>query len=450
MSNTFSFAGINGREIRKTVFQTADGKKVLTPKAVTYTATINKVDLTLTYKVGTKLRTIRNKLDGTACYDPTESANHILSEEEVADREDPNRTSDAFLFCEPELDTDAVLPLDMEDKLDRYAWFVAVCNRIAEPDMLEYILENAPKKKNGTLAQRKLTLVAELPVVFSSQMAYFEVVGKPQTEHSMELSILERKFSGEALSRTTENEFLQYMASGKKAAVPKKEFVKLIVEAYQKKTAIEVPAIRMDNGQLAIAAKPYRPLSDYKCLTGNDKQGYEIILPKDIEPCQINHGKVPIFVESLLEVDHLGLKAGWSSLSDTVQYIRTRNKKFLMYAEVELTGGTGKEIPKRSLTENFIAEYMYQLLHAVEELNEKISDPGFAQYVVDHAKYKKDGTLNQSSMISLKISTSPVIGREIPLVYIRIDCINRANDHLKIQYGVRSNTDDTWSEYRES
>lgn len=121
-----------------------------------------------------------------------------------------------------------------------------------------------------------------------------------------------------------------------------------------------------------------------------------------------------------------------------------------MYAEVKLTGGTGKEIPKRSLTENFIAEYMYQLLHAVEELNEKISDPGFAQYVVDHAKYKKDGTLNQSSMISLKISTSPVVGRDIPLVYIQIDCLNRANDHLEIQYCVKTNQDDTWSEYTES
>lgn len=32
--------------------------------------------------------------------------------------------------------------------------------------MLAFILENAPKKKNGTFAKNKLTIIAALPIVF--------------------------------------------------------------------------------------------------------------------------------------------------------------------------------------------------------------------------------------------------------------------------------------------
>ena len=446
MASAFSATGINGQEVRKTVFLTADAKKVLTPKTVTHTATVDKVDLTLTYKVGTKLKAIRQELSSTACYDPSESVDHILSEEEVADRIDPNRTSDAFMFCEPELDTDAVSPLAMEDKLDRYAWFVAICNRVAEQDMLEYILENAPKKKNGTFAKNKLTVVAALPIVFYAEMSYYEIVGKAKTDNTLELSIQERKFSDEELFRATENVYLKYIASGKKSSVQKTEYVKLFLEGH-KKTVIEVPTILMEDGRLAIAAKPYRAISDFQCVVGDDKKGYKIILPKNIEPCQINHEGKTIYVDSNLEAGYCGLNAIWSNLSETVQYIRTRNKKLHERAVITITGNNVREIPERYLSEFFIAEYFYQLLFAVDDLHRKVNDPSFVQYVVDNATYKRDGTLNRGNKGTQKIYTVPTEGRTVPLVRIRLECSNRENDKIHIIYWTELDRFDTWSEY---
>ena len=442
-------AGIDAKDARKTVFLTPDAKKVLTPEAVTHTATVGQAELTLSYKVGTKLKAIRKELGNSGCYAAEACVDHILSAEEVADREDPNRTSDAFLFCEPELDTDAISPLTMEDKLDRFACFVAVCNRIAEPDMLEYILENAPKKKNGTLAKNKLTVIAALPIVFGAEMRYYEIVGKAKTDNSMELSVHERRFSDEELFRATENVYLKYITSGKKATVHKKQYVKLLLEAYNKRSAIEVPAVLMEDGRLAIDAKPYRAISDFSCVVGDDKKGYEIILPKNITPCQINHEGKTVYVDSDLEADYLGLKAIWSSLGETVQYIRTRNKKLRERALITITGNNIGEIPERYLSELFIAEFFYQLLFSVDDLHHKVNDPSFAQYIVDNATYKRDGTLNRGNKGTQKIYTVPTEGRTVPLVRIRLECSNKENDKIHIIYWTEKDRSDTWSEYSE-
>ena len=129
-------AGIDGKGARKTVFLTTDAKKVLTPKAVTYSAVQGKLELAVSYKVGTKLKSIRQAIDSNRCYASEACVDYILSGEEAADRLDPNRGSDAFMYAEPELDEEKVTALTEEEKLDRYAWFVAVCNRIADSNVL--------------------------------------------------------------------------------------------------------------------------------------------------------------------------------------------------------------------------------------------------------------------------------------------------------------------------
>lgn len=238
----------------------------------------------------------------------------------------------------------------------------------------------------------KLTVITALPIVFGAEMRYYEIVGKAKTDNTLELSIQERRFSDEELFLATENVYLKYITSGKKATVHKKQYVKLLLEAYNKRSAIEVPAVLMEDGRLAIDAKPYRAISDFSCVVGDDKKGYEIILPKNITPCKINHEGKTVYVDSDLEADYLGLKAIWSSLGETVQYIRTRNKKLRERALITITGNNIGEIPERYLSELFIAEFFYQLLFSVDDLHHKVNDPSFAQYIVDNATYKRDGT----------------------------------------------------------
>ena len=117
-------------------------------------------------------------LDNANNYPPEESFGFILSGEEVADRKDPERRSDEFMYAAPELDTEKVRTLSMDEKMDRFAWFVSICNRLTDPKLLELIIERAPKKKDGTFARNRLTVIAAMPVVFSPYMNYYEVVGK--------------------------------------------------------------------------------------------------------------------------------------------------------------------------------------------------------------------------------------------------------------------------------
>lgn len=53
---------------------------------------------------------------------------------------------------------------------------------------------------------------------------------------------------------------------------------------------IQIPAIKMETGEVAIATEPYRPISSFRCITGNESDGFVIRDPvlKDrvISPCK--------------------------------------------------------------------------------------------------------------------------------------------------------------------
>ena len=320
-----TLAGIDGNKVRDTVFLSSDGKKVLTPKESTVTSTIGKAELTVTYKVGTKLKAIRQALDRSGCYSPEEAVHHILSGEEVADREDPNRTSDAFMFAEPELDEKMVTPLDVEEKLNRYAWFVEICNRVADQEVLSYILENAPKKKNGTFAKNRLTVVAAMPVVFGTYMSYYEIVGKAKNDCFLELSVQERTFSEDEWVKTKDNIFLSFLENGNEEGDLPRTKVKISHKRRDTKTTIEIPAVRLSNGKLAIDAMPYRPISEFACVAGDDKKGYEILEPKapDISFVWANGHKENVHWDI---PSTRGIWVIWAYLDEPAKYIRTGKK----------------------------------------------------------------------------------------------------------------------------
>lgn len=208
-------AGVDGKEARKAVFKDEDGRKVVTPKPVTRSVVCGNVELTVSFKIGRKLTSVRDELYRESIYAAEDCIGSIISGEEWAYRMDPQCHSDAFMFTEPMLDEEKVTPLDMEEKLDRYAIFVDIVNKAAEPEVLDFILENAPKKKNGTFAKNKLTVIAAYPVVIShgGSMRYFELVGKAKTDNLLEITVQERGFSPEEWKRTKENVYLNYIES---------------------------------------------------------------------------------------------------------------------------------------------------------------------------------------------------------------------------------------------
>ena len=409
-----------------------------------------KAELTVIYKVGTKLKEIRQLLDGNRCYAAEECLDHILSGEEVADREDPNRRSDAFLYAEPELDEEKVSALGMEEKLDRFAWFVTVANKVAQEDVLAFILENAPKKKNGTFAKNKLTVVAALPIVFGSYLGYYEIVGKAKTDNRIEIMIQERRFSEDEWIRSKENIYLHYMAGEceRDSAKPIPRKIKISHVHSEKKTTIEIPAIQMEDGQLAIDAKPYRPISSFPCVKGNDQKGYEIIEPPCPAISNVCYNGLTTDLRWELPKSPGGIWVVWSYLDEPAKYIRTGKKAYLMRTEIFTGVRNSEKIPERCLTENYIAENAYQLLCIIEILNKYLAKPTLMEEIAEHIKRDQDGTLTRYGVVETALPDIP--GRKRPLVSCSLMLLNQSDGTVEVNYRLHRRKGDDWSEYKEN
>ena len=127
----------------------------------------------------------------------------------------------------------------------------------------------------------------------------------------------------------------------------------------------------MENGELAINAKPYRAVSSFSCLSGNDKKGYEIHNPIDVSERVVNcNGKIRKVWSEFSESSSHEISFAWSSLSDMAGYIRTGKQKYIDGAKDCACCGRKNDIPSRCLTENYISEYAYQLLFVLDTIRE--------------------------------------------------------------------------------
>lgn len=434
--------GISVKDAREKVFLSADAKKVLTPKKTMHSATIDGKELSITYRVGKELEQIRDVLDYAQNYPPEESFGFILSGEEIADRTDPERRSDAFMYAKPELDTEKVRTLSMDEKMDRFAWFVSICNRLTDPKLLELIIEQAPKKKDGTFARNRLTVIAAMPVVFFSFMDYYEIVGTAKDATHLQLSIRRRTFSEDEWLRTKSNDFLLFIETG---AIPQKpKTVKLWFVHDGKKCAFDVQAVEMENGELAINAKPYRAVSSFSCLSGNDKKGYEIHNPIDVSERMVNcNGKIRKVWSEFSKSSSHEISFAWSRLSDMAGYIRTGKQKYIDGAKDCACCERKNDIPSRCLTENYISEYAYQLLFVLDTINCMVQRPTFPDDVVRVVEKEEN-----PSPYGFSILVPTVPGRKVPIIQASFH-VHRYGDDCKVIYQLLYTRADRYTEYEE-
>ena len=118
-------------------------------------------------------------------YDMYAVAHNTLSVEEIADRDDPDHTSDGFIHVRPEI-IESVKPLSAEEIKNR-ADFIQDCYRIlTDDDMLFGILESAPKREDGLLIKNQYTRLACAGAVSKDYYVY-ELVGYAQSDSMMEI-----------------------------------------------------------------------------------------------------------------------------------------------------------------------------------------------------------------------------------------------------------------------
>lgn len=442
MSQTiYEVANINGREARKTYFLAEDGSKVLLPKNAKYSHSIGDITFTATFNTGKCFEKISKMLECESFYDPAEAVAHILSGTEAFEENDPNYDTDAFLYYSPTLDTKHISEMNMEDVLDRYAWFVKVCHMVSEPDMLKKVIESATKKKNGTFYKNRIVEIAAFPVVISKELIFFELIGKTDNDTNITVTVKKRVFTEDIWIKIKDNNFLSFVDDKNPAT-----FVKFwhyrMHNSKKIKTTIEIQAIKMDDGRLAINTKPYRAISDFKCVKGNDNNGYEIFEPTNINETQIIDGK-KYRIDREVKYKYCGIWSIFEYMEEPILYLRTGKKKYELRADIHLALSDNPENKKRNLTENYFNEELYQLLCVLDDIYDFLHAPDVFEKVAYH--------INKSKNICSYIPVPSCKDRKIPLVTGEIGAMkpNEYEDSIVIFYRVGSRNLDTWSEYED-
>lgn len=283
----FSF-GISSDEAIK---QVINHSKLVVEKDKTYTANVENKEFTVTYHVASKLRSFyRNSLECDACdyeYASEQAVEHILSTEEVNQKYeklygDKFYNSDAYMFSKPELDRDKLDKLDRNQQLERFAYFVMLCNKCADDAVLQLAAELAQKKKDGSFHQRRVLPIGAFMAV-SINCEILEIVAKTVSANELQILIQSRPFDFFEFQKLNDNPFLNLLSSQSNQNPPVKhrENIKTIkIKCHlegvgSKETELHLPVVETKDGKLALNIEPIIPLSDFKCLCGSDRKGYE-------------------------------------------------------------------------------------------------------------------------------------------------------------------------------
>ncbi len=448
MTGKFYDGGIDAKAVRDTVFLQPSGKKIIKIENKTYSTSIKGHKFTVDYKPAAGLKKARNSFEYESGFDPDDASPYIVSSSELGAKYEPNSTSDAYTLTREMLDTEKAPALDEETVLDRYAWFVEICRRFSDDAMLEYVLEQAPKKKDGTLHKGRVTVIAGFPVIISDYLSFFVLAAKAKTDTSLEVSVLERYFSRDLWLETKNSTFIQYMTTGN---APEKEYSATLywqVRYPDKKIKLDIPVIKLEDGSFAVNAYPLRPLHDFACLNGDDKKGYTITFAKAPGSMQISSLGQQLNVSFNLDPAYNGLYGFIDHFSDYLKYYKSRKNKDKERAEYFINGVSlekdRRPIPDRALTEEYLCEAIYQFLTAADDTAAALKDRVFIQAVVDAAKRKKDGALSRFAFKNT-VPVKSSIYRQVPLVYAAFETINRTGDSIEIQIDIIRDKEDMWT-----
>ena len=92
-----------------------------------------------------------------------------------------------------------------------------------ESDMLQFILEQAPKKKNGTLHKNRLTYIAGMPVILTEDMGYYFLTAKAKNDTTLDVTVQYRTFSEKIWAETKYSRFLKGLEQGVKSTISRQK-----------------------------------------------------------------------------------------------------------------------------------------------------------------------------------------------------------------------------------
>lgn len=418
-SKEFVQAGICGKKAIAEIFQPGMKKAAKTEGRRVYTAAVDGHTFTVSYQPARRLLGLCREHLLYDClgydYRAEEAIWHILPAEEVNRRAEAKYgesyyNSDAWQYAEPELDTDALDKMPREEMHQRLACFAAICNRAASSEALQTIAELMPKKKNGTLCMgRPLFLAPLMGVSWACKIAVLAAKATSDSQITVDIHIV--NFSLFTLQELEETPLLRFIMHGKEpgndAGYPQKTEVPIYFEGRNvEKEGILLPAVRLEDGQLALDMEPPIPFSSFRCLHQTDNGGYRLVIPESFPPKEVLYrGKpLPVFIGPLsTESSGLRISFGieWGKL-EMYQKIFQGGKRFRENCQMlksDIYGLRDREIALQDFMQNFVDKQVmlqlaFELFSMADTIQAYIENLDFQQ-LIDNAPAADNGNFTR-------------------------------------------------------
>ena len=173
------------------------------PKNKLFKITNGAKEIKVKTKFGNSLRKFKQEFEyAINIFDMYVADEYLLSKEDVLakiEEIDPNHGSDAFRYAAPEIDYIHAPSLDDESLKRRYLIMGYIAEKLLDKAVIEKLVEEMPKKKDGSFAKNKVLRIA------SSRIAQYpceilEIFAKADGDDSFVVTADFRKFSHEEVA----------------------------------------------------------------------------------------------------------------------------------------------------------------------------------------------------------------------------------------------------------
>ena len=344
-----------------------------------------KKELTATIQLSRQLTTLWNRYAYFVVGAISDGMGGEYEEESVFDPLDAAKRFDAILEekdalnGEDQYDLFGSVPRGTKSLTDaqvkhRLLLFVKLCTVCACDEVLKYIIEKAPKKANGTFAKNRITRIATL-CCLSYASEVFELVGMAKSDTEIEVKIREIGFNPKSMELIA-NDIISETDMFKKLDDAEDdeeddEIISTKAEFRLGDISIQVPVLPLEGGELAIDAKPYKPISSFQCITQKDNE-FIITLP-EAENFMVEHRGISFEIvcgEYIPKIANC-----WEFFFAAAQYIKSPVKtgaafKSIEKAERKLRFVEFSKEEKKLLyrSEQFISEAVYLMLNCLDYL----------------------------------------------------------------------------------
>ena len=368
------------------------------------------------YKITIGSKEFKVRIEAEQCIDEFEKfrsfytfeetqRNYVTLEEarkEILDA-DPNMRTDAYLYdARPRIDTENAEKMSRDDFLLRLGFLKKVYRSLNNKETVQRIIEEAPKKKNGSLNLKSYLRIACGGIV-DSNCCILEIVAIPKGDTSLKICIKDVFFSSEEIKRLREDYFTCHILKvANNTNESDNSFIQSASKPSQIQIATELPitfenivipttVIKDEDDNSAIQIEPIRSLKSFEFLEGNDTDGYQLQIP-DCSTIVVSSG---IQVEVLLNQE--SILDAWKEIGAISSYRQNSDKSADAYqAVMDIVDYRGMDWTQDKLnriveTNDYISRYVYALLRSVEHIIKHYRE--YAQESADTARRTKNGDL---------------------------------------------------------